>query len=242
MPARNIVAVGSSTELDNVIPAISNPKVAGIAYETDSQTLWIYDPVAAAFVGFTVAALNGLTATVAELNALGTNEAALVTLAGDAAVLETLVTDATALEALAAAETNVLSAGATAANFGVAHAIYNFAVDGGAESTITPAVTATIPANAIIKQVLVNSTTALASGGSATFAVGTSAGSSSTALLGATAKASLSADAILPGTPVSAATAVKLSAAGQITVTIGAATLTQGVVEIFVEYYLPTNA
>jgi hypothetical protein len=122
----------------------------------------------------------------------------------------------------------------------VARAKYDFAVDGGAIATITPATNMTIPDNAIIFGVIANSTTALTSGGSATIAIGTSAGSSTTALKAATAVASYSADALLPGVPVfTAGTAVKLTAAGAITITNAVATLTAGVLEIFAFYIVP---
>ena len=125
-------------------------------------------------------------------------------------------------------------------NFGslqVAKAIYNFAVDGGAVSTITPKVTASLPKYAVIVGGTINSTTALTSTGSATLAVGTSAGSSTTALLGATAKASLSLNARINAVPVFA-TPVKLTAAGNITVTIATAAATAGVVEVTLFYFV----
>lgn len=121
--------------------------------------------------------------------------------------------------------------------FQTAKAIYNFAVDGGAISTITPKVTASLPKNAVIVGGSINSTTAFTSAGSATLAVGTSAGSSTTAILGATAKASLSVNALINAVPVWA-TPVKLSAAGNITVTIATATATAGIVEITLLYYV----
>jgi hypothetical protein len=126
----------------------------------------------------------------------------------------------------------------------VAYARYDFSVDGGAVGAITPATTSTIPAFAVITWVGINSTTAVTSGGSATLAVGTTAGSSATALLGATAKASLSVDAVLNGVPVpqTASTWVKMSAAGAINVTVATATITAGVVEVFVEYVLSNAA
>ena len=49
-----------------------------------------------------------------------------------------------------------------------AKAIYDFAVDGGAASTITPASSEVIPANAIIVDIMSVCTTACTSGGSAT--------------------------------------------------------------------------
>lgn len=123
----------------------------------------------------------------------------------------------------------------------VAHAIYSFAVDGGAISTITPVSTVAIPANAIIVGATINSTTAVTSAGAATVAVGTSAGSSTTSILAATAKTSLSLDALLNGVPVFA-TPVKLTAAGNVTFTIGTAALTAGIIEAFVYYTIAANA
>ena len=121
-----------------------------------------------------------------------------------------------------------------------AHALYSFAVDGGAVSTITPVVSDTIPINAIMVGGTVNSTTAVTSGGSATVAIGTSAGSSTTSILGATAKASLSLNALINAVPVFA-TPVKLTAAGQITFTVGTAALTAGIIEVWVFYVVSTN-
>lgn len=122
----------------------------------------------------------------------------------------------------------------------MARAIYDFSVDGGAISTITPKKTATLPKNAVIVGGNVNVTTAVTSAGSATLSVGTSAGSSATALLAATAKASLSANALLNAVPVFA-TPVKLSAQGDITVSVATAALTAGVVEVTLFYFV-TNA
>lgn len=115
----------------------------------------------------------------------------------------------------------------------VARAKYSFAVDGGAQGTIAPLDSDTIPDNAILLGGQINSTTAVTSGGSATVGIGTSAGSSTTSILAATAKASLSIDALLNAVPTFAA-AVKLTAAGTITFTIGAADLTAGVIEAWV--------
>lgn len=117
-----------------------------------------------------------------------------------------------------------------------ARMIYNFAADGGAVSTLTPKNSTLLPATAVIVGATINSTTAVTSGGAGTLAVGTSAGSSTTSILAATAKASLSANALLNGVPVFA-TPLKLSAAGQLNVTIGTAALTAGIVEVVVYYY-----
>lgn len=123
----------------------------------------------------------------------------------------------------------------TSTGLRVAYAKYDFAVDGGAQGTIAPTNSSTIPDNAILVGATLNSTSAVTSNGSATVAVGTSAGSSTTSIKGATAKASWSADAVLNGVPVFA-TPVKLTAAGTITFTIGTADLTAGVIEAFVYY------
>lgn len=121
-----------------------------------------------------------------------------------------------------------------------ARAVYNFAVDGGAVGEIIPAVSDTIPANAIVLGDVVNSPTAVTSAGAATVAAGTHAGSSSTALLAATGKASFTTDAVLVGLGQTAP--FKMSAAGQINITVGTAALTAGVIEVIVLYVMPTNA
>jgi predicted RecA/RadA family phage recombinase len=121
----------------------------------------------------------------------------------------------------------------------VAHAVYNFVVDGGA--SCTPVVNATIPANAIIIGATINSTTAPLAAGSATVGIGTTAGSTTTSILAATAKASLTIDALLNGVPTLAAP-VKMSAAGQISVLIATGPLTAGVIEVFVYYVQALNA
>lgn len=128
----------------------------------------------------------------------------------------------------------------TASGLRVAHAKYDFAVDGGAQGTIAPTNSDTIPDNAILVAVTINSPTAVTSDGSATVAIGTSAGSSTTSIKGATAKASYSADALLNGVPVFA-TPVKLTAAGTITFTIGTADLTAGVIEVWVLYVVAAS-
>ena len=122
----------------------------------------------------------------------------------------------------------------------VAKCIYSFAVDGGVTGLITPKRTQSLPKNTVIVGGTVNSTGAVTSSGSATLAVGTSAGSSATALLAATAKATLSANALVNAVPVFA-TPVKLSAAGLVTVTVGTAALTAGVVEITLFYFVANS-
>jgi hypothetical protein len=117
-----------------------------------------------------------------------------------------------------------------------AKAIYRFSVDGGAIATITPNSGATLPNDAVIVGAHINTTTTTASAGAATISVGTSAGSSAVSLLAATAFTSFTADTILAGIPTMAVP-LKLTAAGNLTVTIGTATLTAGVVEVTVLYH-----
>lgn len=125
----------------------------------------------------------------------------------------------------------------------IARAKYDFAVDGGAISTITLATNALIPANAIVFGGIINPTTALTSGGSATIGIGTTAGSSATSIKGQTAVATYSLDALIATVPVfTAASAFKMSAAGQITITIAAATLLTGVMEVSVVYFVAAAA
>jgi predicted RecA/RadA family phage recombinase len=130
--------------------------------------------------------------------------------------------------------------GATGVSTGVrvAHALYDFTVDGGA--SCTPANSDTIPANAVVFGGVINPTVALAAAGAATLAIGTAAGSANNSILTATGKANLSADAVLA--PTCTTTPFKMSAAGKISVTVATGPLTAGQVEIWVLYELATNA
>jgi len=120
------------------------------------------------------------------------------------------------------------------------HSIRSFAVDGGAVGSITPANTALIPKNTIIMGGIINVTTAVTSAGSATVAIGTTAGSSDHSIIAATAKATLSLAAILAVDCT--ATPFKMSAAGSIAFKVATADLTAGVVEVFVFGFVPSNA
>lgn len=122
---------------------------------------------------------------------------------------------------------------------GVAHAVYNFATDAGA--SCTPALNATIPINAILIGATVNVITAALAVGSATVGIGTTAGSTTTSILAATGKASLTLDALINGVPTLAAP-VKMSAAGQISILVATGPLTAGVIEVFVYYVVPQGA
>jgi hypothetical protein len=117
---------------------------------------------------------------------------------------------------------------------------YSFATDGGAVSTLTPADSDTIPANAIMLGGVINSTVAVTSAGAATVAIGTSAGSAANSILTATGKASFTLDALINAVPVFA-TPVKMTAAGQITFTIATAALTAGVIEVYVLGVITTS-
>ena len=120
----------------------------------------------------------------------------------------------------------------------VAHALYDYSVDGGA--TCTPANSDTIPDNAVVFGGVVNSTAAVTASGSATVAIGTAAGSASNSILTATGKASLGLDAVVA--PTCAATPFKMTAAGKINVTIATGPLTAGQIEVWVLYALASNA
>ena len=122
----------------------------------------------------------------------------------------------------------------------VAHATYSFATDGGAQGAITPKLTAAVPLGAVIVQVAAHSPTAFA-GTNATVAIGTTAGSSATALLAATAITSLGSNAVIAGVPIlsDATKWVRMSAAGNVNVTVGTANVTAGILDIFVFYVMP---
>ena len=112
-----------------------------------------------------------------------------------------------------------------------AHAKYDFAVDGGAASTIVPANSAIIPDNAVIVRCYSVVTTAMTSGGSATLAL--TAG-------GVTLKAATAFDnGAFDDEDVTEHTITdKTTSSTGIQFVIATAALTAGVVEVYVEYYL----
>lgn len=129
----------------------------------------------------------------------------------------------------------------------IARARYSFATDGGLVSNIIPADSDTIPKNAIVLGGIANPTTALTSGGSATISIGTSAGSGTASILALTAVASYSIDALieLMGQNSQAAAQkvpFKMSAAGQLQISVAVAALTAGILEILVWYVVATSA
>ena len=121
----------------------------------------------------------------------------------------------------------------------VCHVTYSFAVDGGA-TPIVPAGNCTIPINSVITNVSINSTTAVTASGSATVAVGCVGGTAcgASALMAATAKASLGTNAFGQSIPVpqTASTWIKTTAATGLTLTIAVGPLTAGVIEIYAFY------
>ena len=112
-----------------------------------------------------------------------------------------------------------------------AHAKYDFAVDGGATSTIVPANSAIIPDNAVIVRCYSVTTTAMTSGGSATLAL-TTGGVTMNA-----ATAFDNADYADEGV-IEHAILDKTTSSTGIQFVIATAALTAGVVEVFVEYYI----
>ena len=112
-----------------------------------------------------------------------------------------------------------------------AHARYDFAVDGGAVSTIVPSNSAIIPDNAVIVRCYSVVTTAMTSGGSATLAITCG---------GVTCKAATAFDnGAFDDEDVTEHTVTdKTTSSTGIQFVIATAALTAGVVEVYVEYYL----
>tara|TARA_Y100000385_G_C12916005_1_gene560369 strand:- start:537 stop:914 length:378 start_codon:yes stop_codon:yes gene_type:complete len=112
-----------------------------------------------------------------------------------------------------------------------AHAKYDFAVDGGAVSTIVPVNSAIIPDNAVIVRCYSVVTTAMTSGGSATLALTCG---------GVTCKAATAFDnGAFDDEDVTEHTVVdKTTSSTGIQFVIATAALTAGVVDVYVEYYL----
>jgi hypothetical protein len=120
------------------------------------------------------------------------------------------------------------------------YALYSFAVDGGAVSTITPATNCTLPAKAVMVSSTVDVTTAITSGGAPNIAVGTTGTGGTTGdILAAALKASYSAG--IKSGLITFAAPLKITTSGTITVTVTTAVLTAGVMDIWVQYYVATN-
>ena len=113
----------------------------------------------------------------------------------------------------------------------VAKAVYDFGVDGGAASTIVPDNSAIIPNNSVITNANTVVTTALTSGGSATLVI--SAGGVTCVASQAYNHSSLADEKVTlndVGDKTTSSTGIQF--------VIGAAALTAGVVEAYVEYYI----
>lgn len=119
---------------------------------------------------------------------------------------------------------------------GNAKMTYDFAVDGGAVSVITPANSPTIPINAIILGGTIDITTTLTSGGAATIALGLGSGAQVAALKAATAVASYAAGQLALIPVFTAATYVKAAAAAALTLSIATAALTAGKFDVNLAY------
>ena len=113
--------------------------------------------------------------------------------------------------------------------------VYDFAVDGGAVSAITPAdADIIIPADAIITDMITYVSTAMTSSGSATIAIGVGGAALAAAL--AFDHANYSDEDV-----IHTVIADKTTSAGAPTITVGTAALTAGVVEVIIEYYQATT-
>jgi hypothetical protein len=120
---------------------------------------------------------------------------------------------------------------------GNAKMTYVFGVDGGAISTITPTNSPTVPVGAIVLGGVIDITTTLTSGGAATIALGFGSGAQVAALKAATAVASWTAGTTLVIIPIfTSATYFKLTAAARMTLTVAAAALTAGVMDVNIVY------
>lgn len=134
----------------------------------------------------------------------------------------------------------IASTGGLAA-VGNAKMTYDFTVDGGAISTITPTNSPTIPQGAVIIGGFIDVTTLLTSGGAATVGLGLGSGAQVASLLApiTVAGAPWSTTGIKPIIPVfTAATAVKVAAATRLTLTIAAFTVTAGKFDVNIQYQM----
>lgn len=183
----------------------------------DSRVLVTWDPMPGA-VGYDL---------------LQTTSSTLPTTTASIAVATGLDANSYSDEGVTLASYRIWPAGTRSQCIQVFHAIYDFAVDGGAQGEIVPALTVQIPKNVILIGATLDVPAAFTSGGAATVAVGTTAGSAANSIRVATAIATLSLNALVNGS-VTFAAPVKMSAAGNISVTVAAADLTAGKMEILV--------
>ena len=110
---------------------------------------------------------------------------------------------------------------------------YDFALDGGAQGSITPKMTSFVPGGSIITDCVLHVKDAVTSGGSATVKI-VAGGRDLTAAIG---KATLVKNYVSNEAFASSATAVKASEAGaEIKITVGTADLTAGIIKITIGY------
>jgi len=119
---------------------------------------------------------------------------------------------------------------------GNAKMTYDFASDGGAIGTITPANSPTLPLGAIVLGGVIDITTTL-TGAANTTALGFGSGAQAAALKAATAVASYTAGTTLVMIPIfTSATYYKLTAAARMTLTTAAGALTAGRMDVNIAY------
>lgn len=127
---------------------------------------------------------------------------------------------------------------------GNAKMTFDFSVDGGAIGTITPSGSPKLPAGAIILGGVIDVTTLLTSGGAATVGLGLGSGAQVASLLApiTVAGAPWSTAGVKPVIPVfTAATAVKVAAETQLTLTIAAFVVTAGKFDVNLVYVIGNN-
>lgn len=120
----------------------------------------------------------------------------------------------------------------------VAKVTYDFTVDGGAITTISPVSSMIIPAGAIIYGGLIDVIVAPLGGG-ASVAIGLGSGAQAAALKAATAVGTYTIGAILALIPVwTAASAVKVAADTKVTFTVSGGALTAGKIAVEIYYHM----
>lgn len=118
-----------------------------------------------------------------------------------------------------------------------ARTVYDASTDSLLQGAVTPARKATLPNKAIVIGGVIDVITAPTSGGSATIAIGTSAGGSATNIKAATAIATYS--ALIAVVPLfTAASMFKMTAAGDIIFTIATADLLTGKIAVHLAYLI----
>ena len=120
----------------------------------------------------------------------------------------------------------------------VAKATYDFTVDGGAIGTITPASSPIIPIGAIVLGGILHASVAPTSGGGATLAFGLGSGAQAASLKAATAIATFVINTPVSVLPIWTSGHFKVAADTKITMTIAAATLLTGKIDVHIVYVM----